>query len=112
MNEIREPTAAEHAGMTWWNALPEQLRASWLKLAEASAPSAAGAWQAFKAARRACEHWADKGPVRVFNGLEFSGFEFSVRMHPGVHPAHPSLPARPAGHHRASPGLDDQSWIL
>jgi len=79
----RKPTADEQAGMDWWNGQPERLRTCWLKKAEASEPSAAGPWQAFKAAAEACEQWAKKGPVRVHSGLEFLGFEFSVRVYPG-----------------------------
>lgn len=44
----REPTADEHAGMAWWNALPDRARREWLQRAGSAVP--AQAWAAFKAA--------------------------------------------------------------
>jgi len=49
LDEIdRQPTADEQLGMAWWNGLPEERRAHWLKVAGSAAPVAA--WQAFCAA--------------------------------------------------------------
>ncbi|MDM0029098.1 hypothetical protein [Variovorax saccharolyticus] len=79
----RAPRGNEQAGIDWWSAQSEQLRAYWLKHAEAFDPSAAGAWAAFKTAHDASERWADQDPVRMHSGLEFRGFEFSLQVYPG-----------------------------
>lgn len=78
-----EATADETMGMAWWNALSEQLRAYWLKRTSNPNGSAADAWEAFKTARDSTEKWASLGPVRSHNGLEFPGFEMSLKVLPG-----------------------------
>lgn len=44
----REATADEVAGMAWWNALSDDERGRWLRLADSAVP--ADAWERFKAA--------------------------------------------------------------
>lgn len=50
----REPTAAERAGIAWWNTLDEQARRFWLREAGQTG-RAVDAWEAFKRAREAVE---------------------------------------------------------
>lgn len=76
----RVPTADEQAGMDWWNALSERLRSYWLKEVGTAQASVADAWQTFKAARAAAQRWESREPLRVFCGLEFVGFELTLRV--------------------------------
>lgn len=79
----RVPTADEQAGMDWWNALSERLRSYWLKEVGTAQASVADAWQKFKAGRAVAQRWESRAPLRVFCGLEFVGFELTLRVLPG-----------------------------
>jgi hypothetical protein len=46
MDDEREPSADERAGMEWWNSLPERERALWLGKAQSAKP--VDAWAAYK----------------------------------------------------------------
>lgn len=46
--EALDPTADEAAGMAWWNALTEPMRAHWLKKIEADGGSVSEAWAVFR----------------------------------------------------------------
>jgi hypothetical protein len=48
MEDQREPTSDERAGMDWWNRLSERERALWLAKAQSAKPS--DAWTAYKRA--------------------------------------------------------------
>ncbi|MER9634263.1 hypothetical protein [Mesorhizobium sp. M0228] len=51
------PTADEHAGMAWWNALDEDGRRDWMQQA-GNTGRAADAWKAYKRAA-AAENWSE-----------------------------------------------------
>lgn len=54
MEDEREASADERAGMEWWNALPEGERALWL--AQAHSAKASDAWIAYKRAKDRLGH--------------------------------------------------------